>query len=427
MIAIISNVQGISWQQGASCMRDNFIRLTRKIMQIASNAIAAYKEQWPTFWKYSLAILGSSSIACTIFWVFSEKKKIAKIHQSNQKIASFLQTRNYQEALRVARSMRDELQEKGPQAQELDEICLQLETLVLQVGFSKRLFDTRYRPRASLVALLQRAGMKNPKEIHQINEWAQQNLLRKKQRWDPQDEEKIARFAQIKSAIQPHLVELGFIEAIKPSFQTYEGALIHGATLSTVRQRIAYLVAQWQQGTRFATLYFLTGERVLEPKEMEEIRGKNPPSSTSFLKTERDMIEMVWNQSEIPETMRTQLHVRFINTPMKKDLEQDKWLRPTTDDTVHRWMETAPPYGRYLAVSNAPYIVRQDLVVRAIASAGYSFDTIGYAASQNEKTFLLLDEVARTIFQMDRQAEKANSCERGDSNPQEVTLTTTSR
>ena len=68
--------------------------------------------------------------------------------------------------------------------------------------------------------------------------------------------------------------------------------------------------------------------------------------------------------------------------------------------------KTAPLYGRYLAVTNAPYTNRQDLVVRALAPSDYGFDTIGSGASEQEKVAIFLDELARLIFQTKQLSEK---------------------
>jgi hypothetical protein len=172
-------------------------------------------------------------------------------------------------------------------------------------------------------------------------------------------------------------------------------------------------------GTKFTHLYFLTGERPLDPiledeKALTSDEGsllkirKDWAPPTEFPKTESEMIQLVWMQSNIPEDMRSQVTVHFINAPMKKDLKTGKLLRPTTDDTVELWLKNSPPLGRYLAVTNAPYTTRQDVVTRTLVSSEYGFDTIGAADPDNqEKMAIYLDELARLIFQTKQFFEKS--------------------
>lgn len=285
-----------------------------------------------------------------------------------------------------------------------------LEKKLLTVGFSMLLFDENQKPRMKLLKLLELVGMdpldESQKTIVQINNWAQSHLLRQGERWDKQT----TKFEDLKSKINPLLTDLGFIEEVPPHFTTYQGAIVHGALLPTLRLRLDYLVKQWNQGIRFTHLYFLGGERPLEPQyenkntfaheEKSLLKIKSDWNlSTKLPKTETEMMQLVWEQSEIPEDMRTKVEVYFINAPMKKDPKSEKLLRPNTDDTIREWLKTSPPYGSYLAISNAPYINRQDLVIRALTPNKYTFDTVGPKARKQEKMAIFLDEVARMIFQ----------------------------
>jgi hypothetical protein len=168
---------------------------------------------------------------------------------------------------------------------------------------------------------------------------------------------------------------------------------------------------------RFSHIYFLSGERPLDVQyenqntfiddsaSLLKIRnGWSMPSE--FPKTKCEMTQLVWEQSEIPQDMRKEVEVHFINAPMKKDSKNQRLIRPTTEDTVETWLKDLPAYGCYLAITNTPYTNRQDLVVRAIAQKGYSFDTVGSGASEQEKAAIFLDELARYIFQIKQLSEK---------------------
>lgn len=251
---------------------------------------------------------------------------------------------------------------------------------------SNLLFDEYVQPRVKLIQLLEFVGMeplnKSENAIVQINNWAQKNLLRKGERWETQTH----KFDELKSRIKPLLRDLGFIDEIKPHFRNYQGAIVHGAlTPAVVHMRLQYLIEQWKQGITFSHLYFLSGERPIV----------DHPSIT-----ECKMIKSVWEQAEIPDDMLREVEVHFINAPMKQDPLSGQLVRPQTEDTVKLWLREMPPQGRYLNISNQPHILRQDQVLRSIAPAEYNFDGAGPAVSEQLNMVLILDELARFIFQI---------------------------
>lgn len=340
------------------------------------------------------------------------------VRVSQNLIQQYEQAGDYATALEMARNGYEESLDLGltQEAASFFQVVKRLEEELLTLGFSRILFDENYQPRAKLLKLLELVGMESlnesEKAILQINSWVQKNLLRQGDRW----QEQTNKFEALKPKIKPLLSKLGFTDASFPHFTEYQGAIVHGALLPRVRLRLHYLVEQWKQGVRFSHLYFLSGERPLEVQEAKDLLMQDEGSllkirkdwlePMQFPKTECEMMQLVWDQSEIPETMRKEVQVHFINAPMKKDMKSEKLLRPTTDDTVEYWLKVVPPYGRYLAVTNAPYTNRQDLVLRALASSGYGFETIGSGAIDQEKIAIFLDELARFIFQTKQLSEK---------------------
>lgn len=278
-------------------------------------------------------------------------------------------------------------------------------------------FDSDSKPTIKLVAILKLLGMPslNPSEkaILQINRFAQENLLRKGERWEEQSE----KFEALKPCLKPLLKELGFVKAKSPQLTKYEGAIVHGALLPSVRLRLQYLIDQWNKGVRFSKIYFLTGERPLEI-EREGVKAmssdeisplkirKDWSLPTKFPQTECEMIRLVWEQSEIPEEMRAETAVHFINAPMKANAKGEKIVRPTTDDTVEAWLKYKPEPGNYLAVSHAPYINRQDVVLKSLTTKDYIVDTVGPRADKKGKIAIFVDELARYIFQIKQISEK---------------------
>ncbi len=342
------------------------------------------------------------------------------IQGSHDLIEEYEQSGDYRSAVGVARSSYAWLLKVGSSkdASVFFEEGKRLEGEVLALGASRRLFDERYQPKVTLLKVLEFAGMEplvsSERAVLQINNWAQKHLLRQGERW----EEQTTRFEELKPSIKPLLRDLGFIDATIAQFEDYEGALVHGGLLPRVRLRLHYLVKEWERGVRVSRIYFLSGERPLDPGQegvAKLIEDKESPlkirkgwlKPSDFPKTEREMVELVWEQSEIPADMRSKVEVYFINAPMKNDAKGERRVRPTTDDTVETWLKTSPPQGRYLAITNAPYTNRQDLVVRAIAPSEYGIDTIGPGLGEKETMAIVLDELARSIFQAKQFSEKA--------------------
>lgn len=277
------------------------------------------------------------------------------------------------------------------------------------LGCSQPLFDEQIQPQPLLLDLLTLVGMNSSESaspsLATINDWAQRNLLRRGERWDSQT----TRFEELKPTIYPLLTELGFTEAVTPHFRDYDGAIVHGALLSTVRTRLSFLVQCWKEGARFSDLYFFSGERPLEPaREEREALIQDEGSSlkirsdwhapTELPQTEAEMMRFVWEQADLPEEMRASVTIHVVNAPMKRDPETGLLIRPTTQETVEEWLKGNPFPGRYLAVSNAPYIQRQGLIAKALSPSQYAFDSVGPRASERQPTAIFLDELARCLF-----------------------------
>lgn len=336
-----------------------------------------------------------------------------------KEIQKFKENGHYRQALTLARQGLDQAQKIGTEKQikHFTNTVKDLEKEVLYTGTSRILFDQNFKPKEKLLHLLRKVGMQEAHPtIQTINSWAQGNLLRQGERW----QEQTTHFESLKVEIHSTLVDLGFIEGVSPSFNTYDGAIINGALLSRMRLRLHHLIEQWKSGIRFTHLYFLSGERPLEAQfENRDTLSSDHDSPLKIRQgwqmpnelpqTECEIARLIWEQAEIPTEMREQLEgkVHFINAPKKPDPKNpSKLLRPTTDDTVITWLKESPKIGRYLVISNGPYINRQDIVIRALSPKNYGFDTIGEATSSQEKMLLILDELARLIFQINQLANK---------------------
>jgi len=211
-----------------------------------------------------------------------------------------------------------------------------------------------------------------------INRWMQSHFLRKGERWDSQN----SHFDHLEQALIRLLSDLGFVEALKASSLYYKGAIVHGASLHRVQTRLQTLIQEWKRGVRFSTLFFLkSGHRLLGSDEQESTGCQDEASMTKW----------VWKQADVPQDMRDQVTPVFIDAPFSGE-------RPTTADTIQAWIRIAPP-GHYLAVSNAPHIYRQDLLMQHIIAQDYTVETIDSAAdSPEESVMIYLDELARVLY-----------------------------
>jgi hypothetical protein len=317
---------------------------------------------------------------------------------------------HYADGLDIARIGKAHSEKMGlkSEADRFDKTIRFLEKKHLTVGYSHVLFNEKLEPQEPFTKLLEILGLNQAVKanIFTINTWAQKKLLRQGQRWDLQSQQ----FENLRFKIIPLLEQLGFIHAVDAHFKNYQGALVIGALLPAVRIRLAYLVKLWQQGARFDHLYFLTGKRPVEP-HYENLQAYNNDESSplkidknwakpsSLPQTEYEMIQLVWQQAEIPETMRRTVKVHFIDAPMVIDEFSGMPLYLNIEETIKTWLQTDPLKGLYLVATNAPHILRHDLLLRSIAPSHYKFDTVGAKAHQKELA-ILLDELARMIFQI---------------------------
>jgi hypothetical protein len=260
----------------------------------------------------------------------------------------------------------------------------------------KILFNDDLEPKSELLELLQLIGMpplnQSEKSIIQINDWAQKHLLRCGERWHLQSN----RFEPLKTPLLFLLNKLHFLSGRSPRFKNYQGAIVHGTTLSKMNLRVEYLIEQWKQGIRFESIYFLSGNRPLTAEEKMLLAEREKNSSLELPQTEAEMVQWVWDRSELPQSMRdATIELHFIQATI-----QTEGKRPTTEDTAKAWLALKPLAGYYLAITNAPYILRQDLIMRNLCPKSFIFDTVGYAMPDPDNIPILLDELARCIFQI---------------------------
>lgn len=215
------------------------------------------------------------------------------------------------------------------------------------------------------------------------------------------------------------LNDLGLKSRISPRQKHYQGVLFLGAALPRVRTRLAFLNGLVDhQEIDFTKIYILTGERPLSKAAGETSqclidRHNNllsihpewqPPKVLPH--DEGDMIKMVFDQSKHPHLKEDQ--IALIYTPKRKGE-----ARATTETTVFKWLEqTQPKDGLYLAISNQPYVLYQELVIRRcllqakrhdiqIECVGPQADFSGTPPSSvQQQAAVLLDNLNRICYEL---------------------------
>lgn len=225
--------------------------------------------------------------------------------------------------------------------------------------------------------------------LSQANNFAQENLLRKGERWDAQNETHVSKVVrENESTLINDLTLLNMIDAVEPVYKTYTYALLMGALKATVAIRLAYLEELIENGYSFDSVVLLGGERQLRASEKEGLpEGVN---------TEAQMMAYLCTQSEKLANQK----IVLVNAPMIQKPD-GTFTRPTTESTLVHFAETAPHDGSCLVISNNPYIVRQTKVAQRILDQS-RFPAQGAGPALNiERTgiFMVMDEFARSLYE----------------------------
>lgn len=263
------------------------------------------------------------------------------------------------------------------------------------------------RPSKPLLDLLALLEIKHDGTLSSIVEATQkeqpQGFLRPKgaERWElaPLHEDK-------RESIVTYMRHMGAFDRVVPTKKRYNYVLILGATIHRVRDRVAYLVELHNKGIQFGKIVFLGGKRVLDPaieKESDFVNGSNGfltiKKDWKLAKaptTEAEMMQMVWEQSELPAELE-KIPVEFVDSPMR--MVDGKLTRPTTKDNVESWLASNPIPGPVLAISNQPYVGYQDSVFRDYLPNNFELETVGSASEGKDKVATLLDNIARWTYQ----------------------------
>lgn len=190
------------------------------------------------------------------------------------------------------------------------------------------------------------------------------------------------RYEYMRPNAWPLFEKAGLISEAYPKKERYDYAVVFGALLSRVEDRVDYLADLWNQGIRFNRIIFLTGQRPLLERE----------KSVCGAEMETEMVKWVYSQSALPK----EVPILFIDAPQK--MRDGIWVRPDTKDTVSEWLKTHPDNGSVIAISNQPYVGYQKAVIQSLLPNGFEVDAAGPAVKGEPTVALILDTIAKQLF-----------------------------
>ncbi|MCX7337903.1 MAG: hypothetical protein NTX76_01290 [Alphaproteobacteria bacterium] len=273
------------------------------------------------------------------------------------------------------------------------------------------IYSTKNKPETHphLLELFSVLGISHDGTVPDITQLCQKLFRRKpgQERWQMEE-----IYSDKREKLLPILQKLGVLDEIRPFLNQYDTILINGGLVSRMRVRLKFLDEQWAKQVRAKHIVFLVSDRPLDPiKESIEVIN-NPQNSTIPFrpgwsaavasvtpKTEADAAKIVWDQIITqPGLRRTKVH--YVRAPMIMDEKTQIVKRPGTIDTMNAWLDTKPTPGKYLVISNNPFILYQCQVIKnALKKRGYSgngayLEATGPAADKDTPISVHMDNIA---------------------------------
>jgi len=257
-----------------------------------------------------------------------------------------------------------------------------------------------------IVRLLELTGISHDGTLEDIVDQTQSYWLRKpdQERWHIEQ-----YITKHEDEIRSIFDKLGMSQAIKPMHQEYDYVLIMGGLFKTIILRLQYAIDFWKQGVRFKKIVFLGGARPAVDQRGEHVQAYTEWLEVNTLneqepQTESEIMKFVYKHIQMPEGMR-ELPVQFIDAAMISQ-EDGSMRRPATDDIINDWLVTNPVPGYCLFISTQPYVGFQDAVVKTYVPKDFNIDTVGPVYNSSLNIGIILDNLARWLYQEKKRLEK---------------------
>ncbi len=284
-------------------------------------------------------------------------------------------------------------------------LCLTFQ-LALGASCTSSLVDPSGAPSCALLEALKSFGISHDGSWNTIQEATEKAWLSHGRNVDLQEISAIPDIDLRKTYTL--FTELDMTQTIPPESSCFTYAAVHGSWAQIVRERLWFLKELWDQGVRFSILVFWTGDRILDPHVESEKALLDPSCSPypfrkewkwsgALPQNETQMMQLVFDQLDLPEAWRS-LPLMIADAPQPAGLN-----RPHTEHTITAWLALKPLTGSILAISNQPFICRQDAVVRPLLPPPFSMESAGpgFPLQKLEKekrgTAILLAELAYRI------------------------------
>ena len=249
---------------------------------------------------------------------------------------------------------------------------------------------TNGKPSVQLLQVFEILNLKHDGIAKGINEVAQKELLRKpgQERWQMEDTYEAKR-----KELLPVFVKLGMQTEIRPKHKSYEYIIVYGGAVPRMKIRLRFLEELWRNGVRGNEIVFLAGERPLDQTfEIEDWKTTNDIPAT-----EAEAAKRLWKEL-ISDPDLSSRQVNFVIVPMLGT------RRPGTVDIVKAWVGQSPKAGKWLAISNNPFISYQDLTMRGVLlkselyKTRVELETVGRTAPEVTRVSEFLDNLARVLY-----------------------------
>ena len=112
--------------------------------------------------------------------------------------------------------------------------------------------------------------------------------------------------------------------------------------------------------------------------------------------TETQLMLQFW-QRQAPDALK-KLPFTLIDTPGKKNKE-GCFSRPTTKDTVLKWLSFSPRPGKCLFISSQPFIGYQHSVISTYLPKNFCAETVGSYREKDLPLSVYLDNLSRWLYQ----------------------------
>ena len=279
-----------------------------------------------------------------------------------------------------------------------------------------------------LVILAARYGLKSgstfmpPVEMNQFlqENWRQNQLLHAYQiTGEPAKDESLEILKKLGCVDEILTPSLSEYEEWGPmdfsNFKMQRANLLMGATRTAVVKRLNFFV-YCNQGRCVPNLFYLMGgaRKLDQLKENEQVLCT--PAGLPFKKgwiqpkqiptTEASMMQMVWNQSDLPNGW----HATLVDTPMihVPGMELGTSRPPNTTETVSHWLLQEQKPGYYIVGSSQPYIeyqrlaterMHEELLEQGKINFPCYFKGCGSTASPSLPLATFLDTLAKQFYE----------------------------